>query len=292
MEGSNIKKVIVFPAGALSLAKKKSISRALREVVNILTENKIQVFLPEAIDYLPDSAKYNLLTPDNIKSQDLIISLGGDGTLLRAARLVFLHKIPILGINLGGLGFLTEVTKQEIKKSLGLLFEKKYTIEKRMLQEIMVKDNGRIKFQALSLNDVVIYRGHYRHLLELKICVNGMYAGTFLSDGLIVSTPTGSTAYSLAAGGPIVSPKVEAIIINAICPHALSARPLIVSSKDIIEVTESKAPQMDIVIDGQMNFTLKKGEVVTVKKYSGYARFIRIHKNFYQIVREKLGWVN
>lgn len=291
----SLKNIVIFSAFSTRaglLAKKKNIFTAFKEVVNILYEKKVKVFLLEETAKLFNPPKYNLLTNENIEKQDLIVSLGGDGTLLRAARLVFPYKIPVLGINLGGLGFLTDVTGSKIKEALNKLFENKYKIEKRMLQEVSVRHNGKVELKTLSLNDVVAFRGSYKHLLNLKTCINGRYACTFISDGLIISTPTGSTAYSLSAGGPIISPEVEVIVINAICPHTLSARPIIISAKDFIEVSENAALQVDVVVDGQVNFPLKKGEILFVKRHPSYARFVRIDKDFYQIVREKLKWVD
>lgn len=222
---------------------------------------------------------------------DMMISLGGDGTLLRAARLAAEREIPILGINIGGLGFLTEVPLSEYEKALLSIFENNYHIEERITLQCVVLKNGKPSRKFYGLNDTVIHRGGSSHLLHLQFFVNERYGGSFAADGIVVCTPTGSTAYALSTGGPIVSPEVDCFVINAICPHTLSARPLVISSEETIKIVETTGSHMGLSIDGQTTVSLDEKEEIIISKGSFNVKFIRIEKDFYQILREKLNWV-
>ena len=201
------------------------------------------------------------------RKSELVVVLGGDGTMLRAARYVAGHKVPILGINMGSFGYLTEVNLNEIHSTLELIIQGKFVTEKRMMLDVGIKHGKTITNVGNVLNDVVINRGNLSRMNELELEVNGKYLTTYKGDGLIISTPTGSTAYSLSAGGPIVFPGKDLIIINPICPHTLTNRPIIFSEDSNLKITLwSKDKGAMLTLDGQEAYKIISGDVVTVKK--------------------------
>ncbi|MBI2252647.1 MAG: NAD(+)/NADH kinase [Armatimonadetes bacterium] len=283
----------MFDKIGIFLSYKERVYSHAKFVIEYLKTRAIKIFLP-----ITHKAKLNLddiefIKEDELaKNVDLLLSFGGDGTLLRLARLAAYSSTPILGINLGGLGFLTQTSINEIEETLEKLINQKYQIEERMMLETKVIREENEIFQALAFNDVVVHRGNSNRLLHLKTYINNQYAASFQSDGLIVSTPTGSTAYSLSAGGPIVSPRLECLILNVICPHTLSFRPLIISASEILKIQETTNYKMHLMIDGQEDFNLLKDDQIVVFKSLNYIRLIRLNKDFYQIIREKLKWVD
>ena len=223
---------------------------------------------------------------------DLIISLGGDGTLLNIAPLVERPDVPILGVNLGGLGFITEVAVDELEPVLAKTLEGDYEVEKRMTLEIRVHTkNGKLhKFRVL--NDAVIAKGARSRIIDLETYVGDDYLCTYRADGLIISTPTGSTAYCLAAGGPILEPTLGAIILSPICPHTLTNRPIVVSSKPAIQVTlRSFGDTVILIPDGQPGVALNSGDKVEARDYGLPVSLIKLpSRSYYEILRNKLKW--
>src|SRR5574341_1434004 len=199
---------------------------------------------------------------------DLIISLGGDGTLLNIAPLVERPEVPILGVNLGGLGFITEVAVDELETVLSKTLEGDFEVEKRMTLEVrVISRKGRARHFRV-LNDAVITKGARSRIIDLETYVGDEYLCTYRADGLIISTPTGSSAYSLAAGGPILYPTLGAIVLSPICPHMLTNRPIVVSSRSTISVTlRSSGDTVILSPDGQQGVALNNGDVVTVHDY-------------------------
>jgi NAD+ kinase len=223
---------------------------------------------------------------------DLIISLGGDGTLLNIAPLVERPDVPILGVNLGGLGFITEVAVDELEGVLSKTLDGDYEIEKRMTLEVRVSGkNGRPhKFRVL--NDVVIAKGARSRIIDLETYVGDDYLCTYRADGLIISTPTGSTAYSLAAAGPILEPTLGAIVLAPICPHTLTHRPIVVPSNAAIRVTlRSFGDTVILIPDGQPGVRLNNGDQVEARDYGLPVSLIKLaSRSYYEILREKLKW--
>jgi NAD+ kinase len=218
--------------------------------------------------------------------------LGGDGTLLRAARLAATEDIPVFGVNLGGLGFLTQIGIDDLEKSLGKLYQGRYFLDERMMLSCIVKRREKEIKKFTALNDVVIGKGAFARIICLATYVNNDYVITYSADGLVVSTSTGSTAYSLSAGGPIVNPNINSIILTPICPHTLSARPIIIGENDQVKITlESSEEKVMVTIDGQEGFILRPNDEVIIKKSEHKARLITFkEKSFYAILREKLRW--
>ncbi len=223
---------------------------------------------------------------------DLIAVLGGDGTLLRTARYVADRNVPIIGINMGTFGYLTEVNLNETYVALDLVLKGDFLTEKRMMLDVKILRNKKIIGSGLVLNDVVINRGNLSRIVELEADVDGQYLTTFKSDGLIVSTPTGSTAYSLSAGGPIVFPGKDLIIINPICPHTLTNRPIIFPERSDIQITLlSKENGATVTLDGQESYRITAGDVMIVRKSKFATRLILSpHRSYGEILRSKLGW--
>lgn len=225
---------------------------------------------------------------------DLIIVLGGDGTLLNVARFVRKKKVSILGLNLGGLGFLTEVTLDELYGSLKEILKDNYKINERAMLKTTITKRGRVKGEYFALNDIVVAKGALSRIVTLKLFIDGEFITSYMCDGLIVSTSTGSTAHSLSAGGPIVYPALESTVITPICPHTLSNRPLIIDNKSrigisIAEVNESQ--EVALTIDGQVGLKLSHDDRVDVVKSPYKVRLIgSVGRSYFQILREKLGW--
>jgi NAD+ kinase len=230
----------------------------------------------------------NIATDKEIlNSADLIIALGGDGTLLRTARLVGNKEIPIMGVNLGGLGFLTEFAGSEVESAVSDFLNDKYREEKRMVLLVSYKKD---KFYAL--NDCAINMGPDGRVIELILSRDSTFICKLIADGVVIATPTGSTAYSLAAGGPIAFPTMEAILITPLCPHILSARPLVAPASDTLTLELGmRTEQAILVIDGQERRVLKFGEKVRVSKADYYIRLIAPKKkSYYEILRTKMKW--
>jgi len=223
---------------------------------------------------------------------DLVVVLGGDGTLLSVARLVEGKDVPILGVNLGSLGFLTEVTVAELFPVLEEVLAGHFTVSERVMLNCRVYRQGERIAQAVVLNDVVINKGALARIIEMETYVDGIYVNTFRADGLIIATPTGSTAYSLAAGGPILYPSLEALIINPICPFTLTNRPLVIPDLVTIEVVLVKENEDVLVtLDGQVGVALRYRDVIEIRKAEKRLRLIECPgKNYFEILRTKLKW--
>ncbi|NLO97352.1 MAG: NAD(+)/NADH kinase [Peptococcaceae bacterium] len=223
-----------------------------------------------------------------VQSLDFILSLGGDGTVLKAAREAAPFGIPVLGVNFGRLGFLCEVERGDIYSALRKVMSKEYSIEERMMLEASINRSGKImKFKVL--NDVVFFREYSEHMITLEVKLSGQAIASPPADGLIIATPTGSTAYSLSAGGPIVSPDVEAILITQISAHSLSSRPMVVSRHEKIDITFTKGTICRVTFDGGNVLVMNPGETMRVESIPLKAKFIRLAgRNFPKVVREKL----
>lgn len=223
---------------------------------------------------------------------DLIISLGGDGTLLNIAPLVERPEVPILGVNMGGLGFITEVAVDEFESVLSKTLDGDFEVEKRMTLEVQVHGKKRRNHKFRVLNDVVIAKGARSRIIDLETYIGDDYLCTYRADGLIISTPTGSTAYSLAAAGPILEPTLGAVVLSPICPHTLTHRPIVVPSSATIRVTlRSFGDTVILIPDGQQGVRLNNGDKVEARDYGLPVSLIKLpSRSYYEILREKLRW--
>jgi NAD+ kinase len=277
--------------GILTKPKFPEVKGTLQDVVNWLRYRNINVILGQtAATLLGEQGGYqDVQLPSKA---DVLLVLGGDGTMLNAARLAAERSIPILGVNMGGLGFLTEVRLESLYPSLERVFANDYVLDERLMLRIHIHRNGETVAQGVVLNDVVISKGTLARMIELKIAIEGRFVTNLRSDGLIVSSPTGSTAYSLSAGGPIIDPAVQSLILTPVCPHTLTHRPLIVPGKDKIDLTlTSTDPGAMATLDGQVGVPITQGDTVTIQTSENRTRLIRFpESNYYDVLREKLKW--
>jgi len=223
---------------------------------------------------------------------DIILVFGGDGTFLGVARLACEHGTPILGINLGGLGFLTEITVDEIYPMMERILSGDYEIEDRQMLRTTVRRGKTGAKHYEVLNDVVINKEAVARIIDLEIYIEGSHVTTYKADGIILSTPTGSTAYSLSAGGPIVHPALPVTIITPICPHTLTNRPLVVSNEMKVEIKiTSQEPDTYLTLDGQIGIRLKAGDVIEVRKSDTVVKLIKSpFRDYFTILKTKLMW--
>ena len=225
------------------------------------------------------------------RASDLLLVFGGDGTMLRVARQVAGSQTPILGVKFGGLGFLTAVSSQQLAPALKRLWAGEFALESRPLIEVTGEARGRT-IAGQALNDFVISRGSGSRMIELEVTVNGEMLTRYFCDGLIISSPTGSTAYSLAAGGAIVSPDAEVFTLTPICPHTLSNRSVIVSLGATVQVKAlSQQPETILSADGELLAELQAGERVTINRSRRIVRLVRLQgSSFFETLRQKLNW--
>lgn len=223
---------------------------------------------------------------------DLIIAVGGDGTFLYTARNFFEMDLPILGINAGRLGFLMEVKPSEISDAFNKITRDEMTINRRLMLEANVYRDNRLVYCCPYLNDAVISKGLLSRMVELTMHLDSELLSQYRSDGIIISTPTGSTAYNLAAGGPILSQEMEAMIITPICPHTLGVRPIVTSCDKELKILVKKGESdAALTIDGQESFALKPEDCIIIKKCVKYISLYDYgEKQFFTVLREKLGW--
>ncbi|NLV62993.1 MAG: NAD(+)/NADH kinase [Clostridiaceae bacterium] len=229
--------------------------------------------------------------PGNVSAA---LSLGGDGTLLSTARLLFKHDIPVIGVNLGTVGFLAEIEVHDIENAIKSLSTGDYKLTERMVLTAVVERSGSIVFSGMALNDVVVSREGLSRIVRLKVYVDNQYIDSFPGDGVIVSTPTGSTAYTLSAGGPIVQPEMQMMIITPICPHILYSRSFITSPEKevVVRINDDYPDPAIITLDGQEGFEIIAGDQIYVKRADKEIKFVSIsHLNFYDVLRAKIhGW--
>lgn len=222
---------------------------------------------------------------------DLIIVLGGDGTLLSVARLVVGLDVPILGVNLGGLGFLTATTLDEMLPALEGWLARRMAVEERMMLGARLVRGGQAVGEYIALNDVVITKSAMSRIIDLAVSVDGRHATAYRADGLIISTPTGSTAYNLSAGGPILFPTMDAVVLTPIAPHTLGNRPIVLPAAQRIEVRLRVEQDVMLTMDGQVGVPLREHDVVEVDKARARIRLVRFEqKDFFSVLRTKLKW--
>ena len=289
LEAGSIKCVAVIPA-----MHKRRIGPAVREVVQWLTGRGVKVVLPEEQAQHLSMPDLSVELGELAERADLVLSMGGDGTFLRAARIAAPRGKPILGINLGGFGFLASVPSgAEMIATLVRALDSQPRIEERMMLEAVVARRGAQAARFLALNDVVVGKGAFSRLFRLKTSIAGETISYFPADGMIVATATGSTGYSLSAGGPVIEPEVRVIILTPICAHTLSARSLVVPPDRVIEVEfpELRGEEVKLTADGQEAFQLEAGDRVEIREAPVSARLVVLaDSSFYSRLREKLGW--
>ena len=262
--------------GIVSKPKKAEVREIVPALLEWLRARNIGVFIDRETGAIMETKKHCLSRNEMPERVDLLIVLGGDGTLLATARALNRKPVPILAVNLGGLGFLTEITREELIPTLESVVAGTHQTDHRVQIEGELVRTDEILSSFLALNDVVLNKGAIARILDFELRVNGTKVSTYKSDGLIVSTPTGSTAYSLAAGGPIVTPGVEAFIVTPICAHTLTHRPLVLPNSVQIEVTvKSQREAAYLTVDGQVGIATESEDVVRMRKADSYVELVR-----------------
>ena len=223
---------------------------------------------------------------------DLVVVLGGDGTLISVARLVGDREAPILGVNLGSLGFLTEITLEELYPALESCLRGDFCVSERTMLRAAIERDGKEMGVYQVLNDAVVNKGALARIVDLEVTVNDRYLTTFKADGLIISTPTGSTGYSLSANGPIIHPELDCLIITPICPHTLTNRPVILPADAVVEVIlNTREPGATVTMDGQISFPITYKDRVLIKRSEQVTKLVSSpHRGYLEILRTKLGW--
>ncbi len=278
--------------GIVANVKKERASAYTLSLCEWLRKRGLEVFLEKGIaeKVRDEHWKERKALADNV---DLLVVFGGDGTILRTARFTLGSSTPIVGINLGGFGYLTEVNLSEMFSALEIILGGNFETDKRMMLDVAMSGQEEEGIIHTVLNDVVLNRAHLSRIVELETYVDGRYLITYKADGLIVSTPTGSTAYSLSAGGPIVFPQQDAIILNPICPHTLTNRSVILPATAHVQVIlRTNEEGAILTLDGQRSFPLKSGDYLKITKSPHVTTLVSSpHRDYMEILRTKLGWV-
>jgi NAD+ kinase len=269
------------------------VSESLHRLVDFLAKQNV-----DTVQDIDTASSFNLEIPVLERSfmgdeKDLIVVVGGDGSLLSAARMAIHVNTPVIGINRGRLGFLTDILPQDIETQLSAVLAGKYKEEQRFLLRTSIYNNQQIDFEGDALNDVVLSRGNDTHLVEFDVYVNQQLMSHFRSDGMILSTPTGSTAYALSAGGPIMHPQLNAVVLVPMFSHSLSSRPLVIDGEAEIElhISPFNEQEMRLSCDGHESRMVKPGQKVVIKKNTKQLRLLHhLEYHYYDTLRYKLGW--
>jgi len=264
----------------------------IRRLLTFLRDRHVPVVLEKQTAALVPEENVTAVTRTEIPSEvDLLVVLGGDGTLLSMARSVGDLGVPLLGVNLGGLGFLTATTTEETLPAVDAYLAGGMMVEDRMMLEARVMRAGQAVCQQVALNDVVITKSAMSRIINLTVGVEGQTATAYRADGLIISTPTGSTAYCLSAGGPILFPTMDAIVLVPIASHTLTNRPIVLPGSHRISVTLQTAQEVMLTLDGQVGFELRDHDVVEVSQSRARVRLVRFaERHFFSVLRTKLKW--
>jgi NAD+ kinase len=285
-----------------------SIRGEIKKIALIANTNKAKAVnvMEQVCNYLDDKGKDYILEEASagllerrVKSQvyerlvdfaDIVIVFGGDGTFLKAARTFAASDVPILGINLGQLGFLTDIEVEMLEDGLDKLLAGKYQIEERMILEGRVIRSKQLVSRLIAINDLVLTKGPFSRIIKLETFIDGEYITTYPGDGLIIACPTGSTAYSLSAGGPIVNPKMKSLIITPICPHTLNSRSIVTTEdEEIVVKVDADHSEVMLTVDGQESFPILSDDIIKINKSNLVAKMIKLEGyNFYKILRNRL----
>lgn len=288
---SSFKRVILY---ARSHRANPDVVASITTLKKYFKTKKISVFIDKNTDTFFPEIKIPVLPREKMgEAGDLIIVVGGDGSLLSGARMAIKVNVPIVGINRGRLGFLTDIYPDEIKQTFDKLLQGEYVEERRFLLHARIADKEVVYFQGDALNDVVLTQGDVSHLIAFDLYINEAFVCSHRSDGLIISTPTGSTAYALSAGGPILHPALNAIAIVPMLSHRLSSRPIVVSSDSKIELRINKNNEHEpkVSCDGHKRQMVKPGQTVFIEKNAQQLRLWHPKDyHYYDVLRGKLGW--
>jgi NAD+ kinase len=264
----------------------------LLELARFLERRKLKVLIDELTAAHINAQKYRVLPLNELgEAADLAIVIGGDGTMLNIARAIAPHNVPLVGINQGRLGFLTDISTGTMIKTIGAMLDGKYVTEDRMLLDGRVYRGKERIFDALAFNDVVVSKGTIGGMIELEFRIEGEFIHNQRADGLIVATPTGSTAYALSSGGPIVHPSLSVMTVVPVSPHTLSNRPIVISGNSKVEIVVKDAADPRVYLDSHSRFDLRQGDLVQVRRYARALSLLHpAGHSYYRMLREKLNW--
>lgn len=285
------KRVILY---ARQYRANRGVEETFDAVIHFLNKAGLEVVLEEESAQVFEQPKIPVVAPPELgKQQDLMIVIGGDGSLLSAARLAIKVDVPVVGINRGRLGFLTDIAPQDVETKLSEVLAGKYSEERRFLLSASIVEAGNIVFQSDALNDVVLMPGDEPHMIEFDVHINQQFMSRYWADGLIVTTPTGSTAYSLSSGGPILHPGLDALALVPVFSHTLSSRPIVLDANQEINIKlgehNTSAPRLSC--DGHQRHIVTPGQSIRVVKKSQQLRLLHpLEYNYYETLRKKLGW--
>lgn len=271
---------------------RSSLPPILKGLIEWAENNEIGVRLTPRMAQIVERPELGLPRQDMAGEIDMVVVLGGDGSILETTRAFAADGIPVAGINLGHLGFLTLDEPKNAINTLEKLRDGKFRIENRMMLQAIVRRNGRKMFRGIALNDVVVQKGTMLRVINIHVSISGNTVNTYHGDGIIFSTPTGSTAYSLSAGGPIVPPWVNVIVLCPLNCHTLSARPVITSDQEVLNARVSCVhSKVDLVLDGQEGFRLLDGDEIEVSRANELGRIVVLKsRNFFEVLRKKMNW--
>jgi len=272
-----------------------SVSETLLALAKILKDRGCEIFLDRETSRNMVEHDLNIITRHEIGKQcDLAITVGGDGTLLDAARGLVNFNVPLLGINLGRLGFLVDVSPNEMSERINEILDGHFDEEHRILLTTVIENSDNPVNESDAFNDVVVHKWEVARMIETETYINGKFLNSMRSDGLIVSTPTGSTAYALSSGGPILEPDMNAMVLVPICPHTMSYRPIVIGGDSKIEIIVKEnqhSSHAQVTCDGQINLGVVSGDKISIQKKDNVVRLIHpVNHNYYEILRAKLHW--
>ena len=278
--------------GLIGKYKSPEIAEPLLKLADFLVKRGVKVLIDRLTASHIGENKYPVLVLEEIGRQaDLAIVLGGDGTMLNIARTFAPCAVALVGVNQGRLGFLTDISIDTMFETIGTILDGKYVTEARMLLEAEVFSGEQRLFKVLAFNDVVISKGLQGSLIELEVRIDDQFLYTVRADGLIVASPTGSTAYALSSGGPIVHPSLSVMALVPICPHTFSSRPIVISSDSVVEIIINSAADARVHFDSHSRFDLHEKDHVVVRRYGHTIRLLHpVGHNYYNMLREKLHW--
>lgn len=265
----------------------------LTRLLECLYQRQISVHLDRSLTSIGMAADQTLSREDLAQRSDLIIVVGGDGTLLETSRTVADYRVPLLGINMGRLGFLTDILPSDITEQLSKILSGDYYDERRAMLFASIQREGNVIAEGYALNDVVLHVRDAVRMIEFETTIDGRFVHQQRADGMVVSTPTGSTAYALSSGGPIVHPELDAVTLVPICPHTLSSRPIVVSgnSEICLRLTQTNRSLAQLSYDGQDNIDLQPEDIVTIQKRAHALHLIHPPGyDYFEILRKKLHW--
>lgn len=278
-------------AAIISKPSKPELAGLLPEILDWFRKHEYKIYLDQETARYIDGEEVVNRKHLGAKHPDFGLVLGGDGTLLSAARALAHEDVPILAVNLGSLGFLTEVPLSEMFTTLDAVDACHCPIEERSVLDATVYRGNEQLAHHFALNDVVVNKNAISRLVDFDLLIDGAFVLHYKADGVIIATPTGSTAYSLAAGGPVLMPSVASFVVTPVCPHALTHRPLVVNDKAQIELhVETGAEEAFLSIDGQVGMPLKQGDRVHCHKAAHTVKLMRVRRTFFDVLRNKLKW--